>query len=325
MRPLVLLAVVWSMGIAQASELPGASFDIRVKIGDQRLVHLALTVPDGTTHRLQVDGDLGLEVRVWWPDVRMVSASLINTAGGNVRRLASINKATKPDGEAMPLSFSVCGENFISLVDSTPGVCAALPPIAKVDRFYPTNCLWCSGPYEDIPRTITSQERIAPIMEPGESLIVTGQVIDSDGRPRADIIVYAYQTDRNGIYPPPNRVRSDHSNYHGRLRGWARSDAQGRYTFGTIRPGSYPNSDNPQHIHMHVIEPGCSTYTIDELLFADDRMLQKLSKADRERQSPGMGGSGVTTPRRKGKGWEVIRDIHLGEKVQGYEPCQVTK
>jgi protocatechuate 3,4-dioxygenase beta subunit len=130
------------------------------------------------------------------------------------------------------------------------------------------------------------------------------------------VIVYGYQTDRNGIYPPVFPPRSSASNFHGRLRGWVRTDARGRYTFDTIRPGSY--GGNPEHVHLHVIEPGCATYIIDDQWFADDPNYLALAPAQRP---PGHGGSGIGTLERRGKGWYVERDIHLGEGIQGYEPC----
>jgi protocatechuate 3,4-dioxygenase beta subunit len=314
------------MGVARAAEPPGASFDVLINLADQRRVHLALTVPDGTTHQLQVDGDLAMKVRVWWGSIqRYASVTLVNTAGDAVRTLTGIDKPTRPDGEILPLSISVCGDRFISVADSAPRMCSNLPPTAKPDRVFPANCLACTGPYEDMPATITSHERIAPASEPGEPLTVTGRVLGPDGQPRAGIIVYGYHTDWTGIYPPSDRIRSDASNFHGRLRGWVRSDAQGRYTFDTIWPASYPNSTMPQHIHLHVVEPGCSAYIIDEMLFSDDPMFQRLSTTDRERETPGIGGPGVVTPRKKGKRWEVTRDIHLGEKVPEYETCGAPK
>ena len=320
----VMLTAVGLLGAGGAAP-PGASFDIRVNLADQRVVRLALTVPDGTTHRLQVDGDLAVELQVRWTGERRVNAKLINTEGGAARWLTGTNAPTKPDGEALQLSFSVCGERFIALSDAPPGVCQALPPLAKPDRPFPADCGGCVGPYEDMPATITSHERIAPVSEPGEPLTVTGRVSGPDGKPRSGVIVYAYHTDHTGIYPPPARRRSDASNFHGRLRGWVRSDAQGRFTFDTIRPANYPNSTMPQHIHMHVIEPGCGTYIIDEMWFTDDVMFQRLSPEEREREARGAGGSGIVTPHRKGRGWEVTRDIHLGEKVPGYEPCLAPK
>jgi protocatechuate 3,4-dioxygenase beta subunit len=314
-----LLGTVW------AADPASSSFDIRVNLTDQRVVQLALTVPDGTQHRLQVDGDLGVELQVRWIGRRQVKAVLVNTAGGAVHPLSELYRDLKPDGAPVQLSFSVCGDRVITLPDAAPGVCAALPPMAKPDRTFPASCRGCLGPYEGMPVTITSHARIAPPSEPGEPLTITGRVLGPDGQPRMGVIVYAYHTSRDGIYPPPERTRSDVSNFHGRLRGWARSDAQGRYTFDTVRPASYPNSTLPQHVHMHVIEPGCGTYIVDELWFSDDPMFQRMSAAERAQDSSGAGGPAVGTPRRKGQGWQVTRDIHLGENIPGYEGCPAPK
>jgi len=207
----VLLTAVGLVGVgAGAAAPPGASFDIRVNLGDQRLVHLALTVPDGTTHRLQVDGDLALELQVRWTGERRVNATLINTAGGAVQRLSGTNVPTKPDGEVLQLGFSVCGDRYISLSDAAPGTCQSLPRMAKPDRVFPADCRGCVSPYEDMPTTITSHERIAPPSEQGEPLTVTGRVLGPDGKPRAGVILYAYHTDHTGIYPPPPVRRSDY-------------------------------------------------------------------------------------------------------------------
>jgi protocatechuate 3,4-dioxygenase beta subunit len=322
---LALLSSIGLLPIALAAEPPGASFDIQVNLADQRLVHLALTVPDGTTQRLQVDGDVGLTLHLWWSVRRLVTANLVSTSGGAVRELTDLRVPTEPDGQVLHLSFSACGDRGISRVDAAPGVCQALPRMAKADRVLPESCGFCTGPYEGMPATIPSHARIAPPSEPGEPLTLTGRVLGPDGQPRAGIIVYAYHTDRHGIYRRPDPPRSDLSTYHGVLRGWARSDAQGHYTFDTIRPASYPDSTVPQHIHMHVIEPGCATYFIDEVRFTDDPMLKRESPMDLERESPGIGGPAIVTPHRKGQGWEVTRDIHLGEKVPGYVPCQAAK
>ena len=154
-----------------------------------------------------------------------------------------------------------------------------------------------------------SKGRIAPVAEPGEPLRITGIVRDRQRRPVAGIIVYAYQTDRTGIYP-------ESSTRHGRLRGWVRTDAEGRYQFDTIRPGGYPNTNIPQHIHLHVIEPGRGTYYIDEMVFSDD---PRLTPENRKQLVTGRGGDGLVTPTRDSAGlWSVTRDIVLGQNVPGY-------
>src|SRR5262245_45067057 len=69
-----------------------------------------------------------------------------------------------------------------------------------------------------------SKVTIAAKEEPGERLIVTGQVFGPDGKtPLAGASVYVYHTDAKGVYTPgPNNDRNP------RLRGYMRTDAQGR-------------------------------------------------------------------------------------------------
>lgn len=171
-------------------------------------------------------------------------------------------------------------------------------------------CEGCEWVFEGMPAQIATRSRIAPPNEPGQPLAIEGIVRTPDGKAAAGIIVYAYHTDSSGIYP-----RS--STRHGRLRGWALTDSTGYYRFETIRPGAYPHSNNPQHVHMHVIEPGRATYWIDEILFADDPLLTpELQKRERENR----GGDGLCRPSRDQDGvWHVARDIVLGKNVPGYK------
>jgi protocatechuate 3,4-dioxygenase beta subunit len=183
-------------------------------------------------------------------------------------------------------------------------------------------CQGCDAVFAGRPANPPSIARIAPAGEPGEPMVLTGRVTGPDGRPRANIVLYAYHTDAQGIYPTPAKSLGPWPDRHGRLRGWVRTDEDGRYTFETIRPGSYPSRAEPQHIHMHVIEPGCSTYYIDNVVFSDDELLT-------ERRDDGMarGGSGLTTPRRDGPEapWRVTRDIRLGQNVPGYRECPASR
>jgi len=105
---------------------------------------------------------------------------------------------------------------------------------------------------------------------------------------------------------------------HGRLRGWAASDADGRYTFLTVRPGSYPGTAMPQHIHLYVIEPGCALYYIDDMLFRDD---PHLTPAAERKASQGRGGPGVVAPTLVDGEWQAHRDIVLGRSIPGHPGC----
>lgn len=326
MRSIGVFIVSMGCAAAAAADLPQVRLDIDINLADQRVVHLALSPPDDTTQRLQVEGDLGLNVKVWWINGhRQMRVILQRTSDRGEQQLSDVFYDTRSDGQVQRLSISVCGDRTISRSDAPPGDCRSLPPMAKPDPvLYPVGCP-CFGPYEGMPTEIASHTRIAPSSEPGEPLTLTGRVLGTDGRPKAGVIVYAYHTDRHGIYRRPDPPRSDQSQFHGVLRGWARSDAQGRYTFDTIRPANYPDSNVPQHIHMHVIEPGCATYVVDEVRFLDDPKLQDASPETRAKESPGIGGPAEVAPHRKGKGWEVTRDIHLGEKVPGYTACPASR
>ena len=178
------------------------------------------------------------------------------------------------------------------------------------------NCDGCEYALAEQPKEFGSSARIAPRGEPGEALHIAGTVYRLDGKtPAPDVIVYAYHTNAEGVYP--KLAAADGSAIrHGRLRGWARTDAKGNYAFDTIRPAAYPGHTIPQHVHMHVIEPGIAeAYYLDDLLFSDDPFLTAEARA---RQN-GRGGNGIATPTRDAGGtWQVRRDIVLGKNIPNY-------
>ena len=131
-------------------------------------------------------------------------------------------------------------------------------------------------------------------------------------------VFYAYQTNAAGIYPTTDRSRGQASHRHGTLRAWAKTDSAGRYTIDTIRPSAYPGTDLPEHVHLHVIEPGCQSYYIDDVMFSDDPRLTKVQIA---KLTLGRGGSGIGLPMKTKDGWHVERDIKLGEKIPGHRVC----
>jgi protocatechuate 3,4-dioxygenase beta subunit len=167
-------------------------------------------------------------------------------------------------------------------------------------------CEGCDLVFEGMPAEIAPVARIAPAEQPGEPLRIEGTVTNPDGSPAPGTIVYAYHTDAGGIYPRA-------ATRHGALRAWARAGGDGRYRFDTIRPGGYPETDIPQHVHLHVIEPGRCTYWIDDIVFRDDPRLTERQIRFHDR---GRGGSGIVTPRREADGtWVAVRDIRLGAGI----------
>ena len=179
-------------------------------------------------------------------------------------------------------------------------------------------CEDCHVPLIALPADPPATARIASLDEPGERLRLTGRVVDAQGHPRPGVIVYAHQTDRTGIYPGERTADDPGVRQHGRLRAWAGTGEDGRYTFLTVRPGSYPGTTMPQHIHLYVIEPGCAVYYIDDVLFRDD---PHLTPTAARKASLGRGGPGIVTPTRADGEWQAHRDIVLGRNIPGYPDC----
>jgi protocatechuate 3,4-dioxygenase beta subunit len=129
--------------------------------------------------------------------------------------------------------------------------------------------LLARDPSRVAPASAPSSAAVAPEGEPGQRLEVTGVVSAADGRtPVAGASVYVYQTDARGYYRPENAM----GNRDPRLMALLRTDASGRYSFTTIRPGSYPGTRVPRHIHYEVGAEGHGT-RIFEIVFDDDPLV----------------------------------------------------
>lgn len=116
------------------------------------------------------------------------------------------------------------------------------------------------------PENVPWKTTIVSDKEPGEPLIVSGTIYAPDGRtPLEGINLFVYQTDATGVYST-----SGGDNRNTRIHGLMCTNSEGRYEFRTIKPGSYPASRNPAHIHAYVSGPGYPEYWIDEYHFEDD-------------------------------------------------------
>jgi protocatechuate 3,4-dioxygenase, beta subunit len=148
------------------------------------------------------------------------------------------------------------------------------------------------------PANVGSVSRIAPASEPGSPLVINGRVFQTDGRtPAAGVTVFAYHTDANGLYDV--RENGPHS---WRLKGWAVTDAEGRFTFQTIRPASYPNATVPQHVHISIEGPGVPRRFSTEIEFDDDPKMT----AEQRATSRAAGLFGVVRPVMKRNGIDHV-------------------
>ncbi len=176
---------------------------------------------------------------------------------------------------------------------------------ARADLYH---CEGCEGALERDPGKLSWQSRIGPGSEPGEPMRIEGRVLKIDGKtPAAGVIVYAYQTNAKGLYANGS-PETEWSRRHGRLRGWAKTDAQGRYAFETTKPAPYPTQIMPAHVHLTVIEPGRKSYYIDDIVFDGEFGVTPSYRARRELR----GGSGIVSLTRDASGrWMARRNIVL--------------
>ena len=109
----------------------------------------------------------------------------------------------------------------------------------------------------------------------GERIIVSGRVLDSDGRPVPNTLVEVWQANSAGRYlhqgdrhPAPLDP-----NFSG--TGRCMTDENGHYRFITIKPGAYPwrNHDNawrPAHIHFSLYGRAFTQRLITQMYFTGD-------------------------------------------------------
>jgi protocatechuate 3,4-dioxygenase beta subunit len=147
---------------------------------------------------------------------------------------------------------------------------------------------------------------LADAAEPGVRMVVRGRLFAPDGeRPAAGVIVYAYQTDAKGVYAPQQSAPP-------RLRAFMKTDAEGRFRYETIRPGSYPGTRNPAHVHHQAWGGGWLPQWLAELNFADDPF---VSAENRDRSAAASRFAWVQTPRKEGDVLGI--DLNLRLKAEG--------
>ena len=117
------------------------------------------------------------------------------------------------------------------------------------------------------------------------------------------VSLYVDQTDQDGIYSKPvNDSRTP------RLRGYMRTGADGRYEYATIKPGSYPNTRNPAHIH-YVVNASEFKERIFEIVFASDPL---VDEGIRERAGQEDSAFSIRPLSRDAQGvWRCTQDIQL--------------
>lgn len=178
------------------------------------------------------------------------------------------------------------------------------------------------GPFENaefmyigMPENIKPVDTSAGWTQKGQKLLITGTIFKPDGKtPAPNVILYYYHTDINGVYA--NKPGLDFRVVrHGYIRGWVRSDTNGKYAIYTVRPAPYPGRNFEAHIHPSIKEPTIDKeYYIDEFVFDDDPLLT----GEKRKKLPNRGGSGILRLFKKGEMQIAEHNIILGLNIPNY-------
>ena len=130
------------------------------------------------------------------------------------------------------------------------------------------------------------------------------------------MIFYIYHTNQEGIYPTKSGS-TGWERRHGYIRGWIKTDNDGKYTFYTLKPAHYPaKNPPPMHIHPTILEPDGKYYWIETLYFEGD---PNLIERQKNPKAPRGGFPGVLHLRKEGDLLVAEHDIILGKNVPDYK------
>ena len=120
----------------------------------------------------------------------------------------------------------------------------------------------------------------------GQLITISGRVLDDAGKPVRDCLIEIWHANASGKYihhNDPSPVPED-ANFRG--RGRVVTDAEGRYSFRTVKPGGYAVPDHrpgdtigwwrPPHIHVSLFGANFASRLVSQIFFPGD----PLNEAD---------------------------------------------
>lgn len=169
-----------------------------------------------------------------------------------------------------------------------------LPPDAVLNpRCKPTPMIFFKnfGPIEPVHSNNLARKAGATEEASGEKIIIYGRILDVNCVPVSDAVVDLWQANAQGMYQFANskeeRVKIEDSPYYDHNfsgSGKATSNNMGGFTFVTIKPGAKA-SDVP-HIRVRIRHKDFDEFEtkifLDDIGFAGDKEVSKLSMADKE-------------------------------------------
>jgi protocatechuate 3,4-dioxygenase, beta subunit len=113
----------------------------------------------------------------------------------------------------------------------------------------------------------------------GERILVTGRVLESDGRPVRRALVEIWQANAAGryVHAVDQHPAPLDPNFTG--AGRCLTDEDGRYEFVTVKPGAYPwknhpNAWRPAHIHFSLFGRAFTDRLVTQMYFPGDPLFE---------------------------------------------------
>ncbi|HXY85454.1 MAG TPA: protocatechuate 3,4-dioxygenase subunit beta [Gaiellaceae bacterium] len=132
------------------------------------------------------------------------------------------------------------------------------------------------GAVGELDHDLTRQHEGPPL---GERIIVSGRVLEEDGKPVRNTLVEVWQANAAGryIHEVDRHPAPLDPNFTG--AGRCLTDDEGRYRFVTIKPGSYPwqnhpNAWRPAHIHFSVFGRAFTQRLVTQMYFPGDPLFE---------------------------------------------------
>jgi protocatechuate 3,4-dioxygenase, beta subunit len=122
---------------------------------------------------------------------------------------------------------------------------------------------------------LTAQHGGTPL---GERIVVGGQVLDEDGHAVPNALIELWQCNAAGRYRHRNDSHDAPLDPNFTGCGRTMTDAEGRYSFVTVKPGAYPwrnhpNAWRPAHIHFSLFGQAFLKRLVTQMYFPGDPLL----------------------------------------------------
>jgi protocatechuate 3,4-dioxygenase alpha subunit len=107
----------------------------------------------------------------------------------------------------------------------------------------------------------------------GERIVVSGAVLDGDGKPVPDAMLEVWQANAHGKYAHPGDTQDKPLDPGFRGFGRIPTDAEGRFRFATIKPGVTPGPGNTRqapHLAVTLFMRGMLKHLYTRVYFSDE-------------------------------------------------------